>query len=166
LSRNPNKAIHKQDCKYGHEFEIKTDKSGLAALPTSSHRDDQEFHYHNIGQNKIMINDDLYDEIIRLLDDCLKKKSHYKKQEYVALESRQLGDADIDIICEQISPVYQKGFRHLICYSISGLLHKNGVGLDSVSKIIYNIARDDEELKSRLAVMRHTYLKDRREVSV
>jgi hypothetical protein len=60
LSHNLNIAIHYQDCKAAHEFEIKTDKTGaLAALPSSRHRDDQEFHYHNKGQNKIMVNDKL-----------------------------------------------------------------------------------------------------------
>lgn len=32
LSHNPNKTIHKQECKHGHVFEIKTDKSGLARV--------------------------------------------------------------------------------------------------------------------------------------
>src|SRR5206468_6524882 len=56
LSHKFNLPIHRNKCKPGFEFEIKTDKtSGLAALPDSRHRDDADFHYLAIGQNKIMI---------------------------------------------------------------------------------------------------------------
>ena len=53
----------------------------------------------------------------------------------------------------------------ILCYSLSGILHRKGIGLNSTSKIINIIAKDDEELKSRLGIMRHTYSKDSREVS-
>ena len=48
---------------------------------------------------------------------------------------------------------------------MSGILYRKGIGLNSTSKIINIIAKDDEELKSRLGIMRHTYSKDSKEVS-
>ena len=57
FSHNLNPAIHARDCKFGYEFEIKTDDTcGLAALPPSCHRADQAFHYHNIGKDNVVIN--------------------------------------------------------------------------------------------------------------
>lgn len=165
FSRAPNPPITSHYCKLNHEFEIKTDKSGLSALPPSRHRVAPEFHYHNVGQNKIMISDRLYGELVRLLDDCLRKRDTYAKNELLDFESRQLEEADISNICRLISPIYLKGHRHHLCFCISGLLYKNGIGIDSTSKIINSIGKEDEELKSRLGVMRYTYTKDRYEVS-
>ena len=42
-------------------FEIKTNKSSaLGYLPPSVHRDNPNFHYENVGKNKIMLDDGLY----------------------------------------------------------------------------------------------------------
>jgi hypothetical protein len=43
LSHSPHAAIRYHNCKPGFEFEIKTDKSGLASLPPSRHRAGQGF---------------------------------------------------------------------------------------------------------------------------
>jgi hypothetical protein len=165
LSHRQNVSIHRNNCKSGFEFEIKTDnRSGLAALPDSRHRDDKDFHYRNIGKNKIIINDSLYDEIVRILDDCVIKE--HTPPPYDAISAnRQLDSIEINKILALFSTIYIRGFRHEICYAISGILYKNGVGLETTSKIINAIAKGDEELKSRLAVMRHTYSKDVSEVS-
>ena len=166
LSHNLNPAIHSRDCKLGHEFEIKTDNtSGLASLPPSIHRADSGFHYQNIGQNHIMIDDSLYGIITRMLDDCLKKANRYQREQYESAEEHELRDTEIDVICSLISPIYRVGSRHQLCYSIAGILHRRKVSLDSASRIINIIARKDEEKKSRLGVMRHTYSKNRNEVS-
>jgi P4 family phage/plasmid primase-like protien len=164
LSHNSNLPIHVNDCRVNHEFEIKTDKSsGLAGLEPSSHRNDKSFYYRNIGQDKIIISDSLYGIFLRLLDDCLKDKdaSFFSNR----AESLQLSDAKISEICELLSPIYRLGYRHQLCYSLSGILHRKGIGLNSTSKIINIIARDDEELQSGLGIMRHTYSKESREVS-
>lgn len=166
LSHELNPPIHLNDCKPGCEFELKTDNtSGLASLPTSRHRDDQQFHYHNIGQNCIVVTDALYDIVRNILDDCLREKNNYHGQQYVAEVTRTLSDTGIEIICDLITPIYRKGFRHRLCYGIAGLLHRNGISLSSTSKIIGFIAKDDEERKMRFGVMRHTYLKNRNAVS-
>ena len=165
LSHNLNPTIHSRDCKLGREFEIKTDNTGLAALPPSVHRADSKFHYHNIGQNQILINDSLYGVITRMLDDCLKKNNRHQSERYESEDLRELRDTEIDAICNLISPVYRHGSRHQLCYGIAGILHRNKVILDSASRIITIIAREDEEINSRLGVMRHTYSKNRNEVS-
>jgi putative DNA primase/helicase len=164
-SHTLNVPIHRNNCKPGFEFEIKTDNtSGLAALPDSRHRDDADFHYRNIGQNKIMISDSLYGEIVRILDDCI--INEYNSPRYNKISAnRQLNERDIEKISDSLSIIYIRGFRHDICYAISGILYKNGIGLETTSKIINSIGKHDEEAKSRLAVMRHTYSKVASEVS-
>jgi hypothetical protein len=165
LSHRLNMPIQRNNCKPGFEFEIKTDKrSGLAGLPPSRHRDDVDSHYRSIGQNKIMISDSLYGEIVRILDDCLVKE-HTPPPYNTASANRKLNERDIEKILDCLSGLYVKGFRHEMCYAISGIMYKNGIGLETTSKIINELGRHDEELKSRLAVMRHTYSKDASEVS-
>ena len=73
LSHKQNSPIPSRRCKKGCEFEIKTDNTlGHGTLPPSIHRDDPNFHYQNKGQNKIVVLDTLYDELLKLLSDCLK----------------------------------------------------------------------------------------------
>ena len=165
LSHAINVPVHRNNCKTGFEFEIKTDKSsGQAALPESRHRDDVDFRYRSIGQNKIVISNSLYGEIVRMLDDCLIKE-HITFPYNKTSINRQLHERDIEKILDCFSGLYIKGFRHDICYAISGILYKNGIGLETATKIICELGKHDEELKSRLAVMRHTYSKDVSEVS-
>ena len=73
LSHTQHAPIGTKDCKSGHEFEIKTDKSlGLSTLPPSTHRDDQTFRYLHVGRaDKIGAIDELYDIFIGLLKECL-----------------------------------------------------------------------------------------------
>src|SRR5262249_4108372 len=73
LSHTQHTPIGTKDCKLGHEFEIKTDKSlGLSTLPPSTHRDDQTFRYLHVGRtDKIGAIDELYDIFIGLLKECL-----------------------------------------------------------------------------------------------
>lgn len=165
LSHTLNLPIHRNKCKPGFEFEIKTDKSsGLTALPESRHREDINFHYSSIGQNKILIHDSLYGEIVRILDDCIIKERPAATFNSASV-NRQLDEREIEKIVQLLCGLYKKGFRNEICYTISGILYKNGIGLETASRIINVLARDDEELKSRLAVMRYTYLKEISEVS-
>lgn len=67
--------IRTEDCIAGHEFEIKTDKgSGHSTLPPSTHRSDPQFRYSHVGrQEKIAVLDELYDILIELVSECLKK---------------------------------------------------------------------------------------------
>ena len=73
LSHTQHDHIGTKNCKVGHEFEIKTDKSlGHATLPPSTHRDDKTFRYAHIGRtDKIETIDELYDLLIELLKECL-----------------------------------------------------------------------------------------------
>src|SRR5215207_3077273 len=73
LSHKQNPSIGTSKCRPGCEFEIKTDNSlGLCTLPPSIHRDDPTFRYYNVGQEKIAIDNILYDRILDLLaNQCL-----------------------------------------------------------------------------------------------
>jgi putative DNA primase/helicase len=165
LSHKLNMPVHRNNCKPGYEFEIKTNESGaLAALPESRHRDDINFRYTSIGQNKIVTNDQLYGEIVRILDDCIIKE-RTPQSHNSAPASRQLNEMEVREITDLLSDLYIVGFRNEICYLISGILYKNGIGLETASRIINELARHDDELKSRLNVMRRTYLKEVGEVS-
>lgn len=73
LSHKQNSHIRTEDCRSGYEFEIKTDKgSGHSTLPPSTHRADPKFRYMHLGPpDRIEINDELYDILIELFQDCL-----------------------------------------------------------------------------------------------
>ena len=73
LSHSQHKHVATKNCKRGHEFEIKTDKSlGHGTLPPSTHRHDKNFRYRHIGQtDRIATIDELYDLLLELLKDCL-----------------------------------------------------------------------------------------------
>jgi P4 family phage/plasmid primase-like protien len=176
LSHKQNEAIVSEDCKKGFEFEIKTDKKrGHCTLPPSAHRDDVTFRYKNYGQDKIIVSDKLYDEIMKLLAECLKTESEGDNKKYFdpSRKSRirhsgtpiELSDDGVHVILESISPYYKKGCRHNLAYSLSGLCHKYNVTQESATKLIEALAKDDEERKSRLASLDETYKKDPKAVS-
>jgi P4 family phage/plasmid primase-like protien len=170
LSHEQNKAISTVDCKPGFEFEIKTDKRGHCTLPPSTHRDDNNFHYKNFGQDTIIISDKMYDEIMMVLSECLKTQSEDDQKCYSDLSNKfgsriDLGNEEIQIISDSISSYYKHGARHSIVYGLCGLLHKHGVIQESTINIIQILAKDDEERKSRLATLEETYKKDPKAVS-
>lgn len=170
LSHKQHPPIRTQDCKPGHEFEIKTDNtSGHGTLPPSRHRDDVSFHYQAIGQNKISIQDKLYDGILKVLADCLKpqKQNHSKPNDDTDEEEKSvyLTDNDIRTICDLIKPQYKKGLRHNICYTLSGVLHKSAVHIDCAISLLQLLTNDDEEASNRIRNLNDTYKKNRKEVS-
>ena len=108
LSHKQHPPIRTQDCKLGHEFEVKTDNtSGHGTLPPSRHRDDVTFRYQAIGQNIISVQDKLYDGILKVLADCLKpRKQNHTKPEYVYRQENciSLSHNDMHKICDLIRP--------------------------------------------------------------
>ncbi|CAN5359959.1 hypothetical protein BH18THE2_BH18THE2_37200 [soil metagenome] len=169
LSHEQPPSIRTADCKPGYEFEIKTDNtSGHGTLPPSNHRDDLTFYYQSIGGNKIAIEDRLYDGILKVLGDCLKPRERFYTNSKAIPEQEntdRLTDHDIQTIYDLLKPYYNKGYRHAICYALSGFLHKNAVHIDSAISIIKLLAKEDDEIGNRLANLSATYEKDRREVS-
>lgn len=171
LSHNQNKPITTEDCKIGYEFEIKTDKSrGHCTLPPSKHRDDTNFYYKNYGQNKIMISDELYDELVRTLADCLKDKS--PKNDFNNIISSKeveiyLSEIEVQNISDLIHPYYKKGCscRNGIIYGITGYCRKNNVAKESAIKLVKTLAKDDEEKRERMMVLEQTYKKAPDQVS-
>lgn len=176
LSHKQNEAIVSEDCKKGFEFEIKTDKKrGYCTLPPSVHRDDTNFRYKNYGQDKLIVSDKLYDEIVKLLADCLKTETEGDNEKYFdrSRKSRighsgipiELIDDEVHLICNFISPYHKKRCRHNLAYSLGGLCHKHSVTQESATKLIDALAKEDEEGKSRLASLEETYKKDPKAVS-
>lgn len=135
----------------------------------------QPFVTKNYGQDKLIVSDKLYDEIMKLSAECLKTESEGDNEKYFdpSRKSRirhsgtpiELSDDEIHVLCESISPYYKKGCRNNLVYSLSGLCHKHNVTQESATKLIEALAKDDEERKSRLAALEETYKKDPKAVS-
>jgi P4 family phage/plasmid primase-like protien len=173
FSHKQNNPICVTRCRKGYEFEIKTDKTqGHCTLPPSKHREDPSFHYSNYGQRRILVSDELYDQILKVLEDCLKpigedtSKGNYQLQNVIGTNiSKLLSTKQLKSIHENIAPYYKKGYRHFICYTLSGLLHKLGIDFGSAKTLLELVAKDDEEIESRLRNLKDTYNKNREEVS-
>jgi P4 family phage/plasmid primase-like protien len=171
LSHRQNKSITTEDCKIGYEFEIKTDKSkGHCTLPPSRHRDDLNFQYKNYGQNKIMISDELYDELVKVLADCLKDKTPRKEfnNNFGSKDGKiYLSEVGIQCISDLIHPYYKKGCncRNGIIYGITGYCRRNNVAKESTIELVETLAKDDEEKRGRMMVLEQTYKKAPDQVS-
>src|SRR5579885_588064 len=167
FSHEPNPPIKVKDCIYGKEFEIKTDKtSGLCSLPPSRHREYPDFEYQNIGQNKIMVADGLYNSLIKLLSDCLKPKTSQKGSQLNSLSTNEVGltDPDIDTICELLKEHYKQCYRNVICLYLAGFLLKNDVTLESAKELFLRLTKEDEEKQSRFIALEETYKKQKQVV--
>jgi hypothetical protein len=161
LSHKQNKAIHITDCKKGFEFEIKTDKtSGHSTLPRSRHRKDPSFHYTNQGQQKLVVSDKLYDELVTTLSDCLNSKEKPKVNKMRGVVPINLSNESIQKIYEFIAPYYQELHRNALVFTLSGLFHKMSISEDSTINLIQLLANDDEERSNRINVVVETYKKD------
>ena len=168
LSSKQQKQIITSECKLGCEFEIKT-TFGLLALPDSRHRNDCNFHYKKIGIDKIAIVDGMYNSLLDTLKDCLKSKddktaNYYSKDNTNSLEII-LNDEQIKLLYQLLSPSYRSGYRDQIIYSLSGLMHKHHIAIESSSLLIEKLSVNDEEKDNRLSVLHSTYQKNRKEVS-
>ena len=169
LSNKQHKPVRTTDCKPGYEFEIKTDNSqGLMSLPRSRHRNDPQFHYQSIGLNKIARSDKIYDELLDILEDCLKLKdytNHQPREDTNQHNQINLNDDQIESIYELLSPCYRRGYRHHLTYGLSGLLHRYDISIDSSTLLIQKLSINDEEIDGRLLVLNTTYQKASKEVS-
>ncbi len=170
MSHTLNSPIATLRCKQNHEFEIKTDKSGgLGTLPPSIHRDDPTFHYRSVGQNSIVVNDRMYEGLLKVLNDCVRKDksqnfnsdSHQERKN----TENDLTDDECKAIVTVLEPYYRKGHRHMMCFGLSGFLRKNRISSNSSMSIVISISAMDEESKSRVRIVEDTYKKEPSEVS-
>jgi DNA polymerase, archaea type len=172
LSHRQHPPVGTIKCKAGYEFEIKTDNSlGLCTLPPSRHRDDPNFIYRCVGkEDKIVVDDTLYDRILDLLrSKCLIQSNPYGdyndngKATKSDLDSvyRILQDDKIEQIVSDIKESYQKGSRHDLVFGLSGLLFKNKISLPSAKHLISLLCdfTHDEEKNNRHAILSDTYSK-------
>jgi putative DNA primase/helicase len=158
-STKQNKTIHTSDCKKGFEFEIKTDLSGgHSTLPGSSHRDDPNFHYTNIGQNKVILNDQIYEELLNVLKDCLKPTKEAEETKHSSKDVELTHD-EIQKVADAIIPYYVNSHRNDLVFALSGLLRRFNISFDSSLNILQQIIKDDEEKRSRIDTLEQTYKK-------
>lgn len=164
FSHRRNKTIRTAACKLGWEFEIKTDNSsGHCTLPPSIHRDDPDFHYQNVGRNRIYVNDKLYDGLLDLLSDCIREKPSYTNHSNVSENepSNELDSSDSLQIASVVANAYRNGTRNDIIFQLSGFLWHANIKLETAETIVKYLCRitDDEETDNRLEVVRNTYAK-------
>ena len=181
LSHTQHDHIGTKNCKVGHEFEIKTDKSlGHATLPPSTHRNDKTFRYSHIGQtDKIETIDELHDILIELLKECLvsdptnvngngndngddKGDNRFRdKRQATSTSLYDLSEQMIQTTISYFMPYYIVGRRHHFALCFSGAAWHAKISEDSAVKILSQIAAgtNDEEIESRLNTLGATYEK-------
>ena len=167
FSHNKNKPVRTTDCKLGNEFEIKTDNSnGHSTLPPSRHREDPKYRYENIGQNKIIIRDDLYDLLVSdILSDCLQVKSKNNNKPKIAFFTSEASDepdsSDYSKIASLIVEAYREGSRNDIIFDLSGFLYHQNLKLEIAESIVKDLCKltNDDEVSNRLQVVQNTYEK-------
>lgn len=174
LSYEQNKPIGTRDCKQGCEFEIKTDNIlGLITLPPSRHRDDPQITYQSIGQNKIHLIEGMYDELLKTLDDCIKKTNVISNPVIDKKNDRNFDnnhdvefiESALQSIADNLKPFYRRGRRHHIIMGLMGMVHKRNLQKEHARKIVEILTIDDEERSSRFLILEETYNKDPKEVS-
>jgi hypothetical protein len=140
---------------------------GLGTLPPSIHRADSNFRYQYIGQNKLLIQDGLYDGIVKLLGECLKSNVNPYAPDtfnsgYIGEVSPDFSEQEIQSICEYLRPYYYKGCssRNDMVFALCGLCRKYNVSKESTRNLIERLTIEDEEKKSRILVLDDTYNKD------
>jgi P4 family phage/plasmid primase-like protien len=174
FSSEQHKHIGTIDCKQGCEFEIKTDNSlGLITLPPSRHRDDPQTRYQSIGQNKIQLIEPMYDKLLEILDDCLKKIKPTSNPVIIKKNSRNSNknndvefiQSTLQSIADYLMPFYRTGYRHHIIMGLVGMLHKHNLEKEYARKIIEILTIGDEESEGRFLTLEETYNKHPKEVS-
>ena len=180
LSHEQHKPIGTRHCKHGTEFEIKTDISlGLITLPPSRHRDDSNVKYHLIGQNKIKVLDKMYDQLLKILADCLRSannkltgqnRSDHKKKNHQGEGGGDNQDSEyveftLQTIANYLQPFYKKGHRNSIILGLAGLSHKRNLPKEYTTRIIDFLSVNDEERTNRFRTLDDTYNKESKLVS-
>lgn len=182
LSHHQYEHIGTKDCKSGHQFEIKTDKSlGHTTLPPSTHRDDKSFMYFHIGRkDRIEIIDDLYGVLLWLLKGCLKPDSSSPKDDHSNSDNNDnpkdskeeqrkhktttlydLSDEIIQTTVAYFTPYYQVGHRNNFALTFSGAAWYAKISEDSAGKILSQLAAttNDDEIYGRQLTLHSTYEK-------
>jgi hypothetical protein len=165
FSHKQNKPIRTKDCKQGCEFEIKTDNGGgHSTLPRSRHRNDPQFHYRNVGQNFIAIDDNLYTILVGLLNDLIKETPSLSNcciKRAINGPIREITTAESSQIVSMLANAYRNGCRNDVVFALSGCLSHAGFSLGAAETVVNQLCKTtgDEEVKNRLVVVRKTYEK-------
>ena len=152
FSHQPNDPIFAKDIiKKGFEFEIKTDgRAGTMHLPNSAHRKDPNFHYTNVGQWCIMVDDTLYGILREKLKPYynLTPKTQNRKLGSGSAKSQKnvdtstfknLSDEEIEDLVGCFESCWKEGHRNAIVIALSGTLFKSEKSLESAQRVIENI---------------------------
>ena len=125
----------------------------------------QIFATKTIGQNKIVIRDDLYDLLVSdILSDCLQVKSrnNESKIEFFTSEASDEPDSsDYSKIASLIAKHIARDRRNDIIFDLSGFLYRQNLKLEIAESIVKDLCKltNDEEVSNRLQVVQNTYEK-------
>lgn len=98
--------------------------------------------------------------LYRFVDDCSEAEW---SQDYIAIAEKI---SALTTLAEDVrNNFYAVGQRDKIIFALSGTLRKAGIDISVAEKIIRYIAAGDEELKSRIEVLRRTYAKPTTEIT-
>jgi hypothetical protein len=129
--------------------------------------------YQSIGQNKIHLIEGMYDELLKTLDDCIKKTNVISNPVIDKKNDRNFDnnhdvefiESTLQSIADNLKPFYRRGRRHYIIMGLMGIVHKRNLQKEHARKIVEILTIDDEERSSRFLTLEETYNKDPKEVS-
>jgi Bifunctional DNA primase/polymerase, N-terminal len=95
------------------------------------------------------------------IDDDLEEEEP-EQAAAVVLGIKELTSEQSDAFLEWLLPIYKRGDRNRYAMGVAGILLKDGFSLDSALAFVQHLCdiTQDEEVKSRLETVRHTYRKN------
>jgi hypothetical protein len=94
-------------------------------------------------------------------ESALDEIEQEEPEQVVVLGIKVLTTEQSDAFLEWLLPIYKKGDRNKCAMGVAGILLKDGFSLDSALAFVQHVCdiTQDEEVKSRLETVRHTYRK-------
>jgi Bifunctional DNA primase/polymerase, N-terminal len=148
------------------EIRLKAE-GGYIVAPPSMHPNGNRYELLNGTSPTVLSKEQIY-KLITALKQTEKENFPFKRgvtnsrtinTMYAPSEEQQLEDEDIVDIVTLLRPHYLRGTRHDFGLYLSGWLRKEGVSIESSSRIIELLAQDDEEKEDRLRTLAETYAK-------
>ena len=142
-------------------IEIRTHSGQYCPIPPSIHPNGSEYTVYE--DNPILGFKDgtawVKERLKPLEKDFVKEVSYNDTRPFPAEDDRKLSENTIDMIVAVIRKMYKPDYRNNIIYSLSGLMKKEFVSLESATTIVKRLSATDptDPLKERMVVLNKTY---------